>query len=253
MAIIDFGSLLQWSSWTMLVTGLVTFVALVVISAPYGRYSKDKGWGILVPAKTAWFIMESPNLWIIPIVFLLNNSTDFSINKSNRILLMCFVVHYVNRSIVFPMGMGECSPMPISVMLMAFTFCLWNGFNQAVSLIVVNQYPDDWIFEPRFVIGIALFYYGFSLNMRSDSALAKLRRASIDAAIDEDSRARDRQKGSGNKGEKKTPTAPPADNGTTVRPRKYVIPTGGMFEYVSCANYCEYCHPGSESTAHHCD
>lgn len=241
---VSFGSLLQWSSWTMLATGLVTFTALVVISAPYGRYSKDKGWGTLVPAKLAWFIMESPNLWIIPIVFLLNNSADFSINKSNRILLMCFVVHYVNRSIVFPMGMGDCSPMPITVMLMAFTFCLWNGFNQAVSLIVVNQYPDDWIFEPRFIIGIALFYYGFSLNMRSDSALVKLRRAAIDAAIDED-RARDRQKTGSEKKEedkKSTPPAPPtspADGTTapTTRPRKYVIPTGGMFEYVSCANY----------------
>ncbi len=212
----DNSVLLHWSSLIMIFTGVFTFLSLTFISAPYGRYSTNKGWGFLVPAKLAWFLMESPNLWITGVIFLWTPENDQIVSNANRMLLTCFLTHYVNRAIIFPIGMNECSPMPVSVMFMAFVFCLWNGFNQALSLLVVNKYESDWIMDTRFIVGIALFYAGFFINMRSDSALIKLRRVAAEEAEE-------------------------ASDGKAPTEKKYVIPSGGLFEYVSCANYCESC------------
>lgn len=38
--------------------GVVTFLALLTISAPYGRYSKGGAWGPLINAKLAWVVWE---------------------------------------------------------------------------------------------------------------------------------------------------------------------------------------------------
>lgn len=198
------GNIVEKSSYAMILTGFATIISLLFIKAPYGRYSTDKGWGFLVPAKLAWVLMESPNLWISLVTFTLNQSNNNLSIQPNRILMMCFILHYVNRAIVFPLSMKASNPMPVSVMLMAMFYCTWNGFNQATQLLLVKAYPDEWLYDPRFIVGVFLFVWGFWVNIQSDHILVNLR------------------KGSEANGEK-----------------KYVIPRGGWFEYVSCANYCK--------------
>ena len=200
----DYGQIVEKSSYAMILTGVATILSLLVIKAPYGRYSTDKGWGFLVPAKLAWFLMESPNLWITLVTFILNISNHNLSIQPNRILMMCFALHYTNRAILFPLSMKVSNPMPVSVMLMAMFYCTWNGFNQATQLILVKAYPDEWLYDPRFIVGVVIFYWGFWVNIQSDRILVNLR------------------KGSEASGEK-----------------KYVIPKGGWFKYVSCANYCK--------------
>ncbi len=95
--------------------------------------------------------------------------------------------------------------MPISVMLLGGLYCAWNGFNQSAYLIGVHGYEDSWLVDPRFIIGIALFFSGMIINIQSDNTLFVLKKASTNA------------------------------NGT----KRYGIPKGGMFEYVSAANYCK--------------
>ena len=69
----------------------------------------------------------------------------------------------------------------------------------------IGGYEESWLSDPRFLIGAALFAFGYSLNRSSDRRLRNLRA--------------------------------PGETG-------YKIPRGGGFELVSCPNYlgelCEW-------------
>ena len=134
---------LSLSSWSMIATGILTFVVCLFIPAPYGRYSTAKGWGPLLDARFCWVLMESPNLWMPIVVYILVPREDQVImTLPSCLLLFMYCLHYVNRAIVYPLRMGtDSSPMPVSVMLLAFSYCCWNGFTQSVSLLVVTSYP----------------------------------------------------------------------------------------------------------------
>ena len=208
----DWSSILLCSNSVMLVSAMLTFLGLSFFAAPYGKYSTEKGFGPLLPAQISWAVMESPNLWISLLVWYYrgdmgpNTVFDQSINK---VAMFCFLLHYSNRSIIYPLRMSssKATPMPLSVMLAAFVFCSWNGFNQAVSLIVegneviANSSITDW----RCLAGMSLFFFGFCVNVTSDNILINSKK----------------------KAEKK------------LTDSKYVIPEGGMFKFVSCANYCK--------------
>jgi len=131
--------MLKWLQFGMIGTALMTFAATMTINAPYGRYSTAKGWGPLLPAKFCWFMMESPNLFIPMAVYLHYATPRCSSNYSNNILMCMFVMHYINRAIIYPLRMArDASPMPLTVAVLAFVFTCWNGLMQALSLGVVN-------------------------------------------------------------------------------------------------------------------
>jgi hypothetical protein len=44
------------------------------------------------------------------------------------------------RALVFPLRMRNGKPMPLSVMLLAWSFCAYNGFLQSLSLAHVYEY-----------------------------------------------------------------------------------------------------------------
>lgn len=210
-AIADINAL---SSYSLLVTAGLMLVATSLIQVPYGRYSTH-GWGFLINCRLAWFLMESPNLWISLLVYVLSQrlsdtTAAHSFPLPNKILICLFVFHYVNRSLIFPLRMCAGNPMPISVMMSAFIFCIWNAFNQATYLLVVYRYDDSWLYDIRFIGGLVLFVYGFIVNNHADSILISLRKRKIEESS----------------GEQK---------------HHYYIPVGSMFEYVSCSNYCK-CH-----------
>ena len=126
--------LVIFSAALMIATGAVTFVACSRITAPYGRHVQKKGWGILVPARLSWFLMESPNLWI-PYGMCRINFKNFS--RPQSVLLGLFLMHYVQRSIIYPLFRlnGKYhQPLPISVPLLAFTYCSWNALTQVLSI-----------------------------------------------------------------------------------------------------------------------
>jgi steroid 5-alpha reductase family enzyme len=56
----------------------------------------------------------------------------------------------------------------------------------------------EWLSDPRFIFGLALFFFGFVVNIQSDNILINLRK--------------------------------PGETG-------YKIPYGGFYRYVSCPNY----------------
>lgn len=135
-------SIVNSLSYSMIATGAVTYVACTYITAPYGRHVEKKGWGVMVPARLSWFVMESPNLWIPSYMYSRGSLDDLSYVK--WILLSLFLVHYVQRSVVYPLFRVSGKyhqPLPISVPFLAFCYCSWNALTQVLSLIFSENYP----------------------------------------------------------------------------------------------------------------
>lgn len=211
---------LRMLGWSMVFTAMFTFGLTSCIAAPYGKFMASKGWGMLIPARLAWFVMESPNLFMPMIVshgYL--GSWDAGYQRlqhqhANRWLFTMYQLHYIHRSIIYPLFRinGIChKPMPLSVMLMAFSYCIWNGALQSLSLLVVVRYPHDWLLQWNVGVGLVVYFIGFLINIRSDAILLTLKSHA------------------GNSSASTKKKAPPSE--------RYRIPYGGMFQYVSCANY----------------
>lgn len=173
------------------------FFSLLWIQAPYGRHSTRQGWGVLVSAPVAWMVMESPNLWVTALVYW-NYGRDMT-SLANKLLLSCFVVHYINRSIVYPLRMSssQSAPMPLAVCSLAFLFCCWNSLLQSLALVAGPMRPADYLLQPNFALGISLFITGALINIRADETLRSLR----------------------------------------ALKKGHMVPYGGLFELVSCPNY----------------
>ena len=234
LATLTLSGAVSLSSAAMLLVGAATLLACLLIAAPYGRYSGDASqlWGVKLPPKMAWILMESPNLWMIFITLYLGawtvsvteESDYYNVKASstplpsvyalalpNRILLGCFLAHYVHRTIIFPLNLHEkSSRMPISVAMLAFSYCLWNSFTQIGSIFTDVSKKDSDVYSFQFIAGIALFFAGMFVNIQSDYILLGLRRS------------RDKTSSRGG----------------------YSIPTGALYRYVSCPNYlgeiCEW-------------
>lgn len=115
----------------------------------------------------------------------------------NALLLMLFLIHYFHRTFVYSFLMHGSNKQGAFVFISAFIFCTYNGYMQSKYLLV-TKYPDHWIYGWKCVIGLALFFFGMFVNIHSDYILRFLRK--------------------------------PGETG-------YKIPRGGMFNYVSGANY----------------
>jgi 3-oxo-5-alpha-steroid 4-dehydrogenase 1 len=172
------------------------FVALLFVRAPYGRHLRP-GWGPLIPNLFGWVIMESPAALVFVASFAIGTA------PKNLPILLFFVLwelHYVHRAFIFPLTIRDGQKkMPIAVMLMGFGFNLGNAYANGRYLFSLSGgYLQDWLHDPRFLVGVTLFLAGFIVNRWADLALRALRK--------------------------------PGETG-------YRIPYGGLFRWVSCPNY----------------
>ena len=177
--------------WVIL--SCITFLVLLKIPAPYGKFTKTS-WGPMIPSQLGWFVMEiiSPAMFAY---FFLIGDTDK--NWVMWVFFICWVGHYTNRSIIYPLRQKNPAKMPLSIALFAFLFNVVNGFVNGYFLGSIQSYTIDYLSNWNFILGIILFIVGMRINMKSDTILLNLR--------------------SENKG--------------------YQIPNGGFFKYVSYPNY----------------
>lgn len=175
---------------------IIVFVVLLFVTAPFGRHSK-KTWGLTIPDRLGWFLMEIP----APLIFILLVLTG-SAPKTLTVWIITglYVAHYINRAIIYPLRIRTRSKeMPLVVTLMAVFFNFVNaGFLGYYTGTLQTMYTSDWLTDPRFIAGLAIFIAGMAINLTSDEKLIHLRK-------------------------KKS-------NG-------YQIPRGGLFERVSCPNF----------------
>ena len=173
---------------------LISFVALLKINAPYGKFF-NKNFGFSLPYKTGWFIQEIISPLSLFIFYFL--STKNIENKIVWFFLIIWILHYIYRSIIFPLRMGKnSSRIPILIIMSAVIFNIVNGFTNGYYL-GVTKYPAQYYLEYNFIIGLVLVVVGFYINFKADNTLISLK--------------------SKNKG--------------------YLIPKGNMYNYISCPNY----------------
>lgn len=121
-------------SYVMIVSGASAFVALVwFMAAPYGRYANEAApaFGFMMNGRLAWVLQELPSFLIPAAMWLWGVWTAnprLTAFTPNTVLLGMFLYHYFNRALIFPLRIRGGKPTPFGVFLMAFVFCLWNGW-----------------------------------------------------------------------------------------------------------------------------
>ncbi|KAF7216580.1 3-oxo-5-alpha-steroid 4-dehydrogenase 2 [Nothobranchius furzeri] len=119
-------------------------------------------------------------------------------SETGRTLVLCmFMLHYFYRSFVYSLK-TRGRPVPLQIVVSAFIFCSLNGFLQGHHLLYCTHFEPTWLTSPRLTAGALLFFIGLIINIHSDYLLRNLRKP-----------------------------------GELV----YRIPHGGMFEFVSGANF----------------
>jgi 3-oxo-5-alpha-steroid 4-dehydrogenase 1 len=115
------------------------------------------------------------------------------------VFFVIFEIHYLQRSFIFPWLIRGNSKMPLGIVLMAVLFNTCNALMQGGWIFFFSpEYSHDWLRSPQFIVGTVLFFAGFVINLHSDYIIRHLRR--------------------------------PGDT-------RHYIPRGGMFRWVSSANY----------------
>ncbi|CAM8999333.1 unnamed protein product [Rhodiola kirilowii] len=154
---------------TLFIIAPPTFISLRFLQAPYGKHHRP-GWGPSLPASLAWFLMESPTLWLT--LYLFPRGRHAAHLKSLILILPC-LLHYFNRTILYPLRLlrqRSVGPYP-----MAFGFNCLNVYLQARSLSKYEDYEAGEWFWLRFVVRLVVVGFGMRMNVKSDALLVGLK------------------------------------------------------------------------------
>lgn len=182
---------------TMAALAVVVFVALQFVTAGYG-VAYTRAWGPTVPNRLGWVVMECPVFFAMLVLWLCSERSGM---PALVVMACLFLLHYFQRSFIFPLLIKGKGRMPLSIIAMGVTFNLVNAYMIGGWLFYVSPsdtYPVSWLWSPCFITGTLVFFTGMGINLHSDHIIRHLRR--------------------------------PGDTG-------HYIPRGGMYRYVTSANY----------------
>ncbi|XP_047220836.1 3-oxo-5-alpha-steroid 4-dehydrogenase 2-like isoform X2 [Girardinichthys multiradiatus] len=130
-------------------------------------------------------------------LLLLLSTEEPEAGTGRRVLIWTFMLHYFYRSFVYSL-LTRGRPVPLKIIFSSIVFCSLNGFLQGHYLLHCAQFQHTWLRNTRLFAGVLVFSIGLTINIHSDHVLRNLR-----------------------------------------KPGEYVykIPRGGMFEFVSGANF----------------
>ena len=184
------------------------FLAAMAVMALFvfiGLQFVEAGYGYLfnpkygrpISNKVGWMLMESPVFVAMCILWALS---DRRFEAAPLVLFLLFQSHYFNRSFIFPMRLRGNSKMPLGIVLMGMLFNTLNALMQGgwIFYLAPEGFYADWFSQPYIYIGGVIFLLGSYINRQSDAIIRSLRK--------------------------------PGDT-------KHYIPHGGMFRYVTSANY----------------
>ncbi len=156
----------------------------------------SSGWGPLISNRLGWMLMEMPGMILLMYFVLSNGSAQ---NIVTGIFVAFYMFHYINRAFVFPFRIHtRGKKMPVVIVCSAICFNTINGFFLGYYFShFAPHYTGDYFIRAQFIAGTLLFVLGIFINWKYDNKLIHLRR--------------------------------PGDTG-------YVIPAGGLFDFVSCPN-----------------
>jgi hypothetical protein len=179
-----------------IIFAIILFPLLLKVTVPYGRYTTRK-WGSTIDNRAGWIIMEFPALATFSYLVI---SSGAQANTVIWIFWSFWFLHYFHRVCIYPFRTKtKGKRMPLAIMFFAIFFNLMNGFINGYWFgYLAKSYVINWLYDPRFIIGVLLFLIGVAINQDSDQRLLSLR-----------------------------------TKGST----DYYIPYGGLFKYISCPNF----------------
>lgn len=131
---------------------------LTGIKINYGRLQSSFA-KIYFDPKFGWFFFEVPNLlWAAYFLFFMDNKLTLP--------YVLFIVHYINRDIIYPWRLKSNTKVPLEILLSAFSFTFANGYLQGI---VSQQYVAAPLW--RTVLGVMVFILGMAINIHSDNIL----------------------------------------------------------------------------------
>ncbi|MGB1580364.1 MAG: 3-oxo-5-alpha-steroid 4-dehydrogenase [Nevskiales bacterium] len=187
--------------WFLLGLSVLTFLGTLFKTNAYGRHMQGSE-KFTLPALPAWLLFECPQWWSFALTFwgLTWYFSDVAPSITAILLFTLWQSHYLYRSIIYPLRMRDrAKRFPLSGVVFGFAFNAVNGFvNGFAVLTAAHLFGSDWLSDPRFIAGLLIAASGWWINFKADGILINLRQ--------------------------------PGETG-------YKIPQGGMFKYVSSANY----------------
>lgn len=158
---------------------------------------RSNKWGYSINNRLGWFLMEVPALVAVAV-----GCWSIEPNWLQVFFLSLYALHYVYRSFVFPFLLKGNSRMPLSIIAMG---ALFNSVNGGLLCASILRFPNEGYTDPmqyvmgwNFCVGVLVFLLGMYTHMQADHTIRNLRR--------------------------------PGDT-------RHYLPTGGMFDYVTSANY----------------
>lgn len=157
----------------LLVAAFAAFVALMRVSAPYGRHRRG-GWGPMINARLVWVVQESPSTLLFAWVFFQGPN---ALDLVPLVLFAMWQAHYFQRTFIFPFLMRlEGKKDPVLTLVLALVFNTMNATLNAYAISRAGAGLDpSWLLDPRFIAGAALFVAGYAANRHSDAVLRSLR------------------------------------------------------------------------------
>lgn len=187
----------QSVEYVMIALAIIVFVCLHFINPGYGMFYTSK-WGPTVDNRLGWVLMEAPVLITLYLIWLASlRKYEFTL----FVLIIPMLVHYFQRTFIFPMLIKGKNRMPVVILLLGLAFNVVNAYLIGGWLYFVSpagEYTTSWLMSPQFLVGVVVFAAGMIINIQSDHIIRHLRK--------------------------------PGD-------RRHYIPMGGMFRYVTSANY----------------
>lgn len=162
---------MDWPVATVFLLCPVVLLALLKVTAPYGRHHRP-GWGPALPSRLAWLLMELPALLVI-VAVVWNSPARHSALAA--LPLAFWGVHYGYRTLLFPWLMRSSGrTFPLLLVLAAVAFNVLNGYNNGQAL-VENAVAGGPLLTPHFVVGGLLFWLGFAIHCQADHRIRNLR------------------------------------------------------------------------------
>ena len=183
--------------WAMAIMAVFVFLSLYFVDAGYGKFYRSS-WGPSLDNHLGWFLMEVP---VFAIMLLLWWFSGRRADMVRVVFLLLFEAHYFHRSFIFPQQLRGHSRMPWAIVAMGALFNTLNAIMQGGWIFYfspADRYPAAWLTSLPFLVGTALFFAGMYVNIQSDGIIRNLRQ--------------------------------PGDTA-------HYLPRGGMFRYVTSANY----------------
>ncbi|KAJ1931236.1 hypothetical protein FBU59_006783 [Linderina macrospora] len=141
--------------------------------------------------------------YLSPTMFGLVPAQSLQTSFSGNLFVLLWIAHYINRAILYPVRAPSRKPLPLDTVIEAVIFNSINGYLSGRYFSVINpdQYTHGYFADHpvRCLVGLGLFAMGMYGNIYHDGILMELR-----------------------------------NSGVT---REYAVPTGGLFEWVSCPHY----------------